>query len=90
MERVCLSSSLDPLNAYVVNQIKRVVASRGNQNRLIPALAGLWGQPYNNRPSLEVQMEAIRIAFPTIDGISHFAFSWQEPQFDRARRFCQI
>jgi hypothetical protein len=74
----------------VVNQIKRVVASRGNQTPVIPALAGLWGQPYNNRPSLEVQMEAIRTAFPTIDSISHFAFSWQEPQFDRARRFCQM
>jgi len=72
----------------VVNQIKRVVASRGNQTPVIPALAGLWGQPYNNRPSLEVQMEAIRLAFPSIDSISHFAFSWQEPQFDRARRFC--
>ncbi|MFM8308117.1 MAG: hypothetical protein ACKN87_13980, partial [Microcystis aeruginosa] len=68
----------------------RVVASRGNQTAVIPALAGLWGQPYNNRPSLEVQMAAIRLAFPSIDIISHFAFSWQEPQFDRVRRFCQM
>jgi hypothetical protein len=74
----------------VVNQIKRVVESRKNQTRVIPALAGLWGQPYSNRPPLEAQMEAIRLAFPTIDSISHFAFSWQEPEFDRARRFCKI
>lgn len=59
----------------VVNQIKRVVESRGNQTPVIPALVGLWGKTYNNRPALEVQMAAIRLAFPAIDSISHFAFS---------------
>jgi Glycosyl hydrolase-like 10 len=74
----------------VVNQAKRVIEGAGNQTRVIPALAGLWGQFYSNRPSLESQMEAIRLNFPRVDSISHFAFSWQEPEFDRARRFCKM
>jgi hypothetical protein len=74
----------------VISQIKRVLDSSVNQTRVIPALAGLWGQNYSNRPSLEAQMEAIRMAFPQINSISHFAFSWQEPEFDRERRFCKM
>jgi hypothetical protein len=74
----------------VIEQIKRVLEKAKDQTRVIPALAGLWGQTYSNRPSLEAQMEAIRVAFPKIDSISHFAFSWQEPEFDRERRFCKM
>jgi hypothetical protein len=74
----------------VINQINRVLAGGTGQNLVIPALAGLWGQPYNNRPSLEAQMEAIRLAVPRVSAVSHFAFSWQEPQIDRERRFCKM
>lgn len=74
----------------VVNQIKRVVESSGQETRVIPALAGLWGQSYNNRPSLEAQMEAIRMGVPKVSSISHFAFSWQEPELDKERRFCKM
>jgi hypothetical protein len=74
----------------VVNQIQRVVESASGQTTVIPALAGLWGQTYNNRPSLEAQMEAIRMAFPRVSQVSHFAFSWQEPEIDKERRFCKL
>lgn len=61
-------------------------ASPGTQ--IMPAIAGVWGKPISNRPSLEVQMEAIRQVAPQIRGVSHFAFSWQEPQLDNARKSC--
>jgi hypothetical protein len=60
------------------------------QVKVIPALAGSWGRDSDNRPSLEAQMQAIRKVLPQIKSVSHFAFSWQEPEFDRQRRFCQI
>ncbi|MGH2416188.1 MAG: hypothetical protein ACRDEA_21350, partial [Microcystaceae cyanobacterium] len=74
----------------IVDQAMRVISIAPRQTKVIPAIAGLWGQNYNNRPSLEAQMEAIRSAAPQIKSVSHFAFSWQEPEFDRERRFCKF
>ncbi len=74
----------------IVDEVKRVTKSTGRETKVIPALAGLWGQDYDNRPSLEVQMEAIRRGNPEIQEISHFAFSWQEQQFDQERKFCKL
>jgi hypothetical protein len=76
-------------SSCIVSQVQRVVEMSPPQTQIIPALAGLWGQKYDNRPDLEEQMAAIRSKFPRIRGISHFAFSWQEPEFDKQRRFCQ-
>jgi hypothetical protein len=56
----------------------------------VPALAGIWGQSTYNRPALEVQMEALRRAAPRINAVSHFAYSWQDPEFDRVRKFCSL
>lgn len=55
-----------------------------------PALAGIWGQATYNRPALETQMEALRRAAPQINSVSHFAYSWQDPEFDRVRKFCSL
>ncbi|ACK67173.1 conserved hypothetical protein [Rippkaea orientalis PCC 8801] len=74
----------------IVQQIKRVTSMAPSQSRIIPAIAGLWGQTQEKRPSLETQMTAIRAKVPQIQSISHFAFSWQEPQFDQGRRFCRF
>jgi hypothetical protein len=73
----------------VVNQVKRVTSAASPQTRIIPAIAGLWGHTYD-RPSLETQMSAIRASVPQIQSVSHFAFSWQEPDFDKERRFCRL
>lgn len=72
-----------------IRQVLRVVGPRGGQ-AVKPALAGIWGQATRNRPALEVQMQAIRRATPEINSVSHFAYSWQDPEFDRARKFCQL
>lgn len=57
---------------------------------VVPALAGIWGQATYNRPALETQMEALRRAAPEIKAVSHFAYSWQDPEFDRVRKFCSL
>jgi hypothetical protein len=73
----------------IVDQVKRVLNSASSQTKIAPVLAGLWGKSYNNRPSLEEQMQALRATSPQVSSISHFAFSWIEPEVDKERRFCQ-
>jgi hypothetical protein len=74
----------------IVAQVQRVVSQAPAGTDVQPALAGVWGQASNGHPPLERQMQAIRQAFPQIQSVSHFAFSWQEPEFDRNRKFCQL
>lgn len=74
----------------IVQQVKRVTSMAPTNVKVIPAIAGLWGKPYDRRPSLEEQMRAIQNQIPQIQSISHFAFSWQEPEFDKERRFCRL
>lgn len=69
--------------------VKRVFKYAPPDAQVIPAIAGVWGQPISNRPSLEAQMRAIRLAAPQVRGISHFAFSWQEPQLEHQRKSCR-
>lgn len=70
--------------------IQRVVNRASNEVLVIPALAGTWGRSVSNRPPLEVQMQGIRQTTPQINAISHFAYSWQDPEFDRDRKFCRL
>jgi hypothetical protein len=76
-------------NQCILDEVQRVLSMAPKGTKVIPALAGNWGQPITNRPPLESQMQAIRRAFPQINGVSHFAYSWQEPEADRARKFCK-
>lgn len=70
--------------------VQRVFKYAPSGTQVIPAIAGVWGQPISNRPSLEAQMQAIRQATPQVRGVSHFAFSWQEPQLERQRQSCRL
>ena len=76
----------------IVEEVRRVLdqagASSGKQVK--PVLAGVWGQSIRNRPALESQMRSIQQTAPQINAISHFSLSWQEPEFDRVRKFCQL
>jgi hypothetical protein len=74
----------------IVRQVQRVAGAAPSQTKVVPAIAGTWGRPMDNRPSLDRQMEAIRRANPQVRGISHFAFSWQEPEMDNERKFCRL
>lgn len=70
----------------IVNEVRRVLDVR-SASRVKPAIAGVWGSN-QNRPSLEAQMNAIERAAPGINTVSHWAFGWQDAEFDRQRKFC--
>lgn len=74
----------------IVSQVQRVISQAPAGTQVEPVLAGIWQQSVSNRPPLEAQMQAIRQVAPQIRSLSHFAYSWQEPQSDRDRKFCKI
>lgn len=77
-------------NSCILNELQRVLSLARENQEIKPALAGVWGQSIGNRPPLEEQMQAIRQVAPQIQTVSHFAYSWQEPESDRERKFCQL
>ena len=74
----------------IVDQVERAVDKAPSRTKVIPALAGVWGKPRGNRPSLEAQMQAIQQEVPLVDSVSHFAYSWQNPRSDRDRKSCNL
>jgi hypothetical protein len=76
----------------ILDGVRRVqtMVPAGTSPTITPALAGIWGQATYNRPALETQMEALRRSSPDITSVSHFAYSWQDPEFDRVRKFCSL
>ncbi|KAF3887110.1 MULTISPECIES: family 10 glycosylhydrolase [Nostocales] len=73
----------------IVSQVQRVLNVASPNTTVIPALAGKWGESVSNRPSLEAQMQALRQTTPQLRGVSHFAYSWQDPEHDNERKFCR-
>ncbi|MFQ3680494.1 MAG: hypothetical protein SNJ60_08330, partial [Pseudanabaenaceae cyanobacterium] len=73
----------------IVDEVARVMAVADGVE-VAPVLTGQWGQAFDGRPSLEDQMTAIAQRFPQIRSVSHFAFAWQEPAWDRARQACTL
>jgi hypothetical protein len=73
----------------IVEQVQRVLSFAQPGTKIIPALAGKWGEAVNNRPSLEAQMQALQKFAPKLQGVSHFAYSWQYPEHDSDRKFCR-
>lgn len=76
----------------ILDEIRSVMTVAGPQGGefVKPAIAGVWGDSIRNRPPLEVQMQAINRAIPGVNSVSHFAYSWQDPEFDRSRKSCQL
>ena len=74
----------------IVQEVQRVLNTAQPGTKVIPALAGSWGKSVGNRPSLEVQMQALRQSTPQLTGVSHFAYSWQYPENDSDRKFCRV
>jgi hypothetical protein len=74
----------------VAEQVNSVLNIAPDNTEVVPALAGVWGKTYLEHPSLEVQMEKLRKSTPQINYLSHFAYSWQEPEIDRQRKFCHL
>ena len=74
----------------IANEVETVLKTASAETKVIPALAGVWGKTYRKHPPLEAQMEALRKFNPEINSVSHFAYSWQEPNVDRQRQSCQL
>lgn len=74
----------------IVAQVKKVLDLSSPGTRVEPVLTGAWGQATPERPSLEEQMAALRSLSSSIQSISHFSFGWQEPQWERDRKFCRL
>jgi Glycosyl hydrolase-like 10 len=76
-------------SSCIVDQARKVVTQAPGGTMVAPVIAGAWGTPAYNRPSLESQTYAIRQSLPQVSSMSHFDFSWQDPQFSNARRSCR-
>lgn len=73
----------------IMEQIQRALNMSSSPGVVKPVIAGVWQQSYKNRPALDVQMTEIRQRFPYITSMSHFAYSWQEPDSDNDRKVCR-
>ncbi len=74
----------------IIDEISQVLQAASEKTQVIPALAGVWGSEYRDHPRLEVQMDALRKSLPQLNSVSHFGYSWQEPEIDRQRKFCNL
>jgi len=74
----------------VAAEVQQVLAQATSSAQVMPVLAGGWGRTVQNHPSLEVQMAAVHRVAPSIRSVSHFAYSWQDPQSDNNRKFCRL
>lgn len=90
LEWHAMAYSLCGSPSCVIDEIERVVRFAPPQTEVIPAIAGDWDQYQGDRPSLKDQMTAIQSQFPRITSVSHFAYSWQEPESDNQRKFCRL
>jgi len=74
----------------IIDQVKRVTQASAQDSNVKPVLAGFWGRNDGKRPSLESQMEGIRNSVKGVQSISHFAYSWLEPEHTRERQSCNF
>lgn len=74
----------------IVNELRSVVQALPPGIALCPALAGFWGASLGKRISLEVQLDALRNAYPKLNCASHFAYSWLDLKSDRERWSCKL
>jgi hypothetical protein len=74
----------------IAAQVQKVLSQAPTGTSVEPVLTGMWGESTAERPSLEMQMQALRSLSPPIQSISHFSFGWQDPQWERDRKFCRL
>ncbi|NJL10050.1 MAG: family 10 glycosylhydrolase [Calothrix sp. SM1_7_51] len=73
----------------ITAQVQRVLSMAKPGTQVIPVIAGTWGKSISSRLPLEQQMRSLEKLAPQIQGVSHFAFSWQFPEHDGERKFCK-
>jgi hypothetical protein len=71
----------------VAEQVAEVLRQSAPTTLVCPVLAGTWGQSFGGHASFELQTQAILAKAPQINCLSHFVYSWMEPESDRLRKF---
>jgi hypothetical protein len=71
-------------------QVQQVLQTAPTGTVVIPALAGVWGKSFENRPAIEAQLAEIHRIAPQVNAMSHFSYSWQEPASDGYRSTCRL
>ncbi|MEB3212057.1 MAG: family 10 glycosylhydrolase [Leptolyngbyaceae bacterium] len=74
----------------VAAEVQQVLAQSASPAQVKPVLAGGWGRSVQNHPPLEAQMATLHSVAPYLQSVSHFAYSWQDPQSDNNRKFCNL
>ncbi len=74
----------------IEEQVRQLLKTTPANTTVVPALAGVWGRSFENRPAIELQLAGIRRSSPKINAISHFSYSWQEPGSDAFRSSCRL
>jgi hypothetical protein len=77
-------------SSCIEEQVKQLLKIATPGTMVIPALAGVWGRSFENRPAIELQLAGIHQSSPQINAISHFSYSWQEPSSDAFRSTCRL
>jgi hypothetical protein len=89
LEQHPMTSAICKDGKCVANEVKKVVNASSKtdmSSKICPVLVGTWGETFRGHPSLEIQMQAIRAVTPQISCVSHFSYSWIEPDSDRQRQ----
>ncbi|PLS68678.1 MAG: hypothetical protein CV045_06570 [Cyanobacteria bacterium M5B4] len=74
----------------IIDELATVIATTPPRVKLCPAIAGFWGVAKGARIPLESQLSALRNAYPSLNCVSHFAYSWLDLKSDRERRSCKL
>ena len=86
MQRHPMTYALCDDGQCVAEQVSEVIRQSAPETLVCPILAGTWGQSFDGHPSFEVQTRAILAKNLKINCISHFVYSWMEPESDRLRK----
>ena|GEM_PF-159473 len=86
MERHAMTYAICDDGKCVADQVAEVVRQSAPETLVCPILAGTWGQSFDSHASFEIQTQAILAKQPKLKCLSHFVFSWMEPESDRLRK----
>lgn len=74
----------------IVDEISLVMQQATANQMICPILAGYWQRSSGNRVAIDRQMLAVHQAYPQINCVSHFAYSWLDFGLDDQRRSCRL
>jgi hypothetical protein len=86
MERHAMTYAICADGRCVADQVAEVVRQSAPETLVCPILSGTWGQSFGGHASFEIQTQAILAKQLKLKCLSHFVFSWIEPESDRLRK----